>query len=156
MLAAFALWSELRPEPTIGHPFAIIDIEAGQSIDGSNTEIREIGSDLLDPIELGARATTFIRSGEPVLASDLDDSKTAVPTGWYRIEVALPHDAEAGDRARLVSLDTGAIVDGVVVSPSDTDPLGSNVGTVAVEPALAGELAVAAAQDRVVVMILTG
>jgi hypothetical protein len=69
------------------------------------------------------------------------------------IEVTLPRSAVTGDLARLVLLDTGDVVDGVVVIPALDDPLGSGRGMVAVEPGPAAEAARAAAEGRVAVMI---
>ena len=48
LLVTLALWIELRPEPTVDHPFAIIQILAGDEIGVANTEMRPVPRGLLD------------------------------------------------------------------------------------------------------------
>lgn len=146
---------ELRPSPTSSHPFAIVDIEPGAVIDSTNTEQRMVKAGLLEPVAAGSVARSAIMNGEPVLASDVRTDREVVPSGWYRVELRLPREANAGDRARVVLVDSGVMADAVVTSAADDDPLGTHLGTVAVEPALADQVAVAGSIDRVAVLIVT-
>lgn len=153
LIAAAALWIELRPEQTIAHPFALEDISAGTVVDHTNTEVRQMPVGAMGPVELGQTALDSIEAGNPILASDLGDSHQVVPSGWWAIEISLPSGAQSGDPARLVVLDGGVVVDGVVITPASDDPLGSGVGMVAIEPEQAAEVARAAAEGRAAVMI---
>ena len=98
-------------------------------------------------------AIDSILSGDPVLASSIGESGQAIPSGWWSLEMPLPHGASRGDSARIVLLDTEVVASGVVVEDPDEDPLGSGLGLVAVESELAAEVARAAGEGRAVVMI---
>lgn len=152
-IAVVAVWIEVRPDPTVPHPFAIEDILPGTVIDETNTETRSVPSGVLAPVDLGDTALRVISQGDPVLFSDVGGPGTNVPAGWWIVEIALPRGARGGDQSRIVLLDEGDVVSGVVVAGADDDPLGSSQGMVAVEPEHAAEVARAAAEGRVVVMI---
>lgn len=153
LIAAAAVWIEIRPEPTTSHAFAIEDIAAGTVVDHTNTETRPMPAGSLTPVELGQTALRPIHAGDPVLATDIGDSRELVPSNWWGIELSLPRSAQAGDSARLVLLDGNDVIDGVVVTPAGEDPLGSGLGMVAVPPETAGEVARAVAEGRAAVMI---
>jgi hypothetical protein len=153
LIAAVAIWVEIGPDPTVSHPFAIEDIEPGDVIDETNTELRELAVGILDPVELGSTARTVVATGDPILAGDIGETTTVVPPGWWVMEVSMPRGARIGDEARLVLLDTGEVLEARVVETVEDDPLGSGLGMVAVEPAGATEAAVATAEGRVAVMI---
>jgi hypothetical protein len=153
LIAAAALWIEFRPEPTIPHPFAVEDIGRGTVVDESNTETRQVPVGTLGAVELGETALAPIRSGDPVLASDIGDGGGVFPAGWWSLEIALPRGAHNGDATRIVLLDSGEVATGVVVEEVGDDPLGSGLGLVAVEPEAAAEVARAAGEGRAVVMI---
>ena len=152
-IAALAIWIEVGPEPTIPHPFAVADIEAGDLVDDANTEKRLIPTGTFSPVALGQTTRSPIRSGDPVLASDLGEGAEGAPDGWWSLEITLPRGAHNGDPARIVLLDSDAVAAGVVVEEADEDPLGSGMGLVAVEPEQAAEVARAAGEGRAVVMI---
>jgi hypothetical protein len=149
-----ALWVEFRPSPAESHPFAVSDIAPGTVIDATNTEEHMVRSGLLEPVAAGSVARSPIRNGDPVLASDVATDREVVPSGWYQVELRLPREARAGDEARLVLVDTGVMADAVVTSAADDDPLGTHLGTVAVEPELADQVAIAVSGDRVTVLIV--
>ena len=153
LIAAAAVWIEIRPAPSTSHAFAIEDIAAGTVVDHTNTETRPMPTGSLTPVELGQTALRPIRAGDPVLATDVGDSQELVPSNWWAIELALPRSARAGDSARLVLLDGTEVIEGVVVTPASEDPLGSGLGMIAVPPDTAGEVARAVAEGRAAVMI---
>lgn len=155
LVAAVALYVELGPEPTVEHPFATVSIAPGDVVDTSNTEMRPVPADLFAPSEIGAVARRPIESGDPVLATDVEESEAAVPQGWWVVGVALPEGAQAGDHVRLVLLDTGQEVDGVVAHPGSEDPFDAADGGVAVPADASAEVALAAADARLAVMIAT-
>ncbi|HEX6147969.1 MAG TPA: hypothetical protein VF083_14430 [Acidimicrobiia bacterium] len=152
-IAAVAIWIEVGPEPTVPHPFAAVNIEAGDVVDEANTEMRPIPAGTLAPVELGQTTRSSISSGDPVLASVLGEGGQGAPDGWWRLEIAVPRGARDGDAARIVLLDDDEVAEGVVVEESSEDPLGSGMGLVAVEPGQAAEVARAAGEGRAVVMI---
>jgi hypothetical protein len=153
LIAAGALWIEMRPDPAVPHPFAIEDIAPGTVVDQSNTETRPVPAGTFDTVEPGMTALEKITAGAPVLATDVGAAGEVVPAGWWVVEVSLPLGAQRGDACRLVLLDGGDVVEGVVVAAAVDDPLGSGLGMIAVEPEPAAEVARAAAEGRVAVMI---
>jgi hypothetical protein len=150
-----ALWVELRPDPSVDHPFATESIAAGAEIGDWNTRPQVVPAGMLEPIELGEVALTEIAPGEPILASATGQRDEVVPDDWWAIEIALPMGAGPGDNAEIVLLDSGAVVTAVVVTGVTDDALGSGVGSVAVSKDQAAEVAMAAVNGRVAVMIAT-
>jgi len=153
LIAAGALWIEVRPDSTVSHPFAIEEINPGTVVDQSNTEARVVPTGTFTPIELGKTALESIALGAPVLSADVGDAHEVVPSGWWVVEVPVPRGAQSGDACRLVLLDGGVVVEGVVVTAGVEDPLGSGLGMIAVEPDPAADVARAAAEGRVAVML---
>lgn len=156
LVAGVAAYVEFFPDPGVDQPFATVTINPGDTIDSSNTETRRVPTDLLKGADIGSVATTSISSGDPVLASDVAESGSAVPTGWWVVGVTLPDGANPGDQVRLVLLDTGEEVDGVVAHPGSDDPFAAADGGVAVPSESSADVALAAANGRLAVLISTG
>lgn len=155
LLATLALWIELRPEPNVAHPFAITAIAIGDDVGTANTELRQVPKGLFEPVETGV-ATRSILPGDPVLTGDITDSQSHIPAGWWIIAADVPTDTSPGDRVRVVLLSTGEVVEGIVTSVGDDDPFAAASGAIAVEPDRAGEVAMAAADGQIAVLVSTG
>lgn len=153
LLMAVALWVDLRPDPSVDHAFAAVDIEAGTALQPGDLEVRRVPSGMLPEVDSAGTARVDIRAGEPLLPSNVGSGDQVVPSGWWAIEVELPQDAETGAAARVVLIDSGLQVEAMVISPPSADALGSGRGTLAIEPEHAAEAAAAAAEGRVAVMI---
>jgi len=151
-----ALWVELRPDPSVEHPFATEEILAGAEIGEWNTRAQQVPAGLLEPVNVEGVALTDIAPGEPILTSSVGERAEKVPDGWWAIEVALPAGAAPGDKAEMVLLDSGSTVPAVVVTGATDDPLGSGLGSVAVSEEHAAEVAAGVVNGRVAVMIATG
>ena len=156
LLVIVAIWVEFRPDPLVNHPFAIEAITGGEELTSLNTEIRRIPSDLLDPIDAEAVAARAIDKGEPILASDVGDENSAIPAGWWVISADVPPFARSGDRVRIVLLDSGKVVEGVIASSVPDDPFAAANGAIAVSPASASQVAMAAADSRIAVLVASG
>lgn len=155
LVAAVAVYIELGPDSTVDQPFAVAAIAPGEVIEETNTEMRPVPADLYVAAELGSVARRPIASGDPVLATDVDRSDSVVPAGWWVVGVTLPDGAEVGDRVRLVLLDTGVEVEGVVAHPGSDDPFDAADGGVAVPSESSAEVALAAADVRLAVLVST-
>lgn len=156
LIAAVAVYVEFRPDPTVESPFAAVTISPGDVIDETNTELRRVPSGLLDSAQRGEIATRSILSGSPVMASDVSEQGRTVPPGWWVVGVTLPDGADVGDDVRLVLLDSGEEVAGVVAHPGSDDPFAAADGGVAVPPERSSDVAVAAANGRLTVLLSTG
>ena len=156
LVAVFALYLEFRPDSTVEVPFAIADMLPGEVVDETTTEMRRVPAGMLDAAEAGDRTSTRIVAGEPVLASDVDADSAVVPKGWWVVGVTLPDGAAVGDDVRLVLLDTGEEVAGVIAHPGSDDPFAAADGGVAVPADSSAAVALAAADGRLAVLVSTG
>jgi hypothetical protein len=156
LVALVAAYIEFRPDPSVEAPFATMVISPGDVIDETNTEMRLVPAGLLDAAQRGDIATRSILAASPVMATDVGEEGRTVPPGWWIVGVALPDGADVGEDVRLVMLDSGTEVSGVVAHAGSDDPLASADGGVAVPPESASEVAVAAANGRLAVLISSG
>ncbi len=142
--------SERATEP---FPFAASDLQRGQPITQEDIEWLQVpaGSLRLPPLA-GATAASAIRSGDPIVMS-LVSSEPPLPAGSWAVPVALPIGAGQGTYVNLVFAD-GTGVPGIIIQPALQDTLGFNSdGLVAVEAAVANSVALAAANNELVVLI---
>ncbi len=156
LVAVIAVYLEFKPDASVESPFATVSIDPGQVIDETNTELRRTPVGLLETAELGQVATQRVEAGSPVLASSAGDEADTVPPGWWVIGVTLPDGANVGDEVRLVLLESGGEVPGVVAHPGSDDPFAAADGGVAVPPESSADVAVAASNGRLAVLISTG
>lgn len=156
LVALFALFLEFRPDTVVEVPFAAVDIVPGEVIDESTTDMRRVPAGLLEAADLGDVAGRPIGIGEPVLITDVDEDSDVVPTGWWVVGVTLPDGARVGDGVRLVLLDTGDEVEGVIAHPGSDDPFAAADGGVAVPADSSASVALAAAEGRLAVLVSTG
>jgi hypothetical protein len=156
LIAAVAVYVEFRPDPTVDAPFATAPIAPGDVIDETNTELRGVPVDLLESGKRGDVATRSILPGSPVLATDVGEQGHTVPSGWWILGVTLPDGADVGEDVRLVLLDSGDEVPGVVAHPGSDDPFAAADGGVAVPSERSSDVAVAAADGRLAVLISSG
>lgn len=137
------------------HPFATVDILAGEVIGSLNTEMRPVPDGLFEVPEVGASALTDIPAGTPILQSNSGPQSLILPSGWWIVSTEVPDGAQVGDRVRVVLIDQGRDVEGVVSSTGDWDGLTMSPGAVAVSPSEATEVAMAAAEGRLRVLVST-
>lgn len=156
LVALVAAYVEFRPDPTVEAPFATTTISPGDVIDETNSELRRVPAGLLDTAQRGDVATRSILPASPVMATDVGEEGRTVPPGWWILGVALPDGADVGEHVRLVMLDSGTEVSGVVAHAGSDDPFAAADGGVAVPPESSAEVAVAAANGRVAVLISSG
>jgi flagella basal body P-ring formation protein FlgA len=150
-IVSLALWIELRPEPTVEHPFATETITRGTEIGSANTEMRQVSAGLLQPVRWGAVAIRDVGAGDPVLHTDVGSEE--IPVDWWAVSLEVPQTARSGDLVRVVNLDTGQVADGIVVAGPDSDPLGGGLGSVALPGEAAAAIAIASMDGRVAVMV---
>lgn len=156
LVAAGAAYLEFRPDPSEDQPFAVVTISPGEVIGNDNSELRRVPAGLLDGAEFGDIAARTIAEGEPVLAGHVGDSDSTIPPGWWVVGVELPDGVNAGDGVRLVLLDSGQEVEGVIAHPGSDDPFAAADGGVAVPPAESADVALAASNGRLAVLVSTG
>lgn len=154
-IVLFVIWTEVRPDPNIDHPFASRHITSGEAITGVNTSTRPVPRGLFEPIPDEATARRDIPMGAPVLSQDLGGTADAVPEGWWIVTLEVPAHAASGSRVRVVVVDTGLAVDGFVTSVSESSGFGGSNGGVAIPGEHATAVAAAAVNGRVAVLVST-
>lgn len=156
LIAATAVWVEFRPDSSVDRLFATTEIATGETLDTANTELRPVPAGLFEDGSVGSSAVHHIGAGDPILDSSVTETGDEVPAAWWVVELALPADARRGQTARVVLLDSGDVVEAIVTSAISDDSFGTGMGSVAVGPGRAAEVAAAAASGRVAVMIKSG
>lgn len=153
LIFSVAMWLELRPDPRVDHPFAVVDIAPGEVLGPHNTETRRVPSGMLELPPEDARATEPIPAGTPALAAYTAIGDHHPPDGWWIVSTPIPAGAAVGDAVKLIMLDTGSSVDGIVTSLSVSDAFSTVDGGVAVPEQSATEVAVAVANGRIAVLL---
>lgn len=155
-IAVVALWTEFKGDEMVEHPFAIETIAAGDEISDDLIEMRLVPSGLLPNVDAYGFANRTFLPDEPLTPGGIASEETAVASGWWDLEIAVPRTARVGDAVQLVLIDTGVAVGGTVRAVADTDPLGNGLGSVAVPPEQAVAVAAASANGRVMVLVSSG
>ncbi len=153
LVAAAAM--DLRGRRQVPVPYAATTIERGDPIVPRSVVWRTVVAGSVPvPADLdGAVAAVRIERGDPIVASVVSRDRP-VPQGWWSVPVALGPGATKGDPVRLVLVDGDRIVPGIVIETGAPDVLtAASVGSVAVPEADATDVAVAAAEGRLVVLV---
>ena len=158
LVVLVSLWLELRPSPTVSHPFLSRDLPRGEPVEDA-LEWRHVAPGVLEPVPGTGFANRRLVGGQPLLPGDTTDVPITVPTGWWLVDVDVPAEATAGTQVQLVILPSpghrpvppvAGLVTGVRSGPYDGDGL---IGTVALPPDRAATAAVAVAEKRVSVLV---
>jgi hypothetical protein len=154
LLVAFAVAIDMRGEPTVVHPFAATDLQAGSRLDAADVEWRDVPGGLLPTPALDGMFTArFIADSEPIVPSAVTPTDP-VPAGWWAIELQLPGGVDPGTRARVVIDDPPLATDAIVVSVTDGGAFGaSTTGLVAIPARFADEVGRAARRHAAVVLV---
>ncbi len=158
LLVLVSLWLEIRPTPTVSHPFLTRDLDRGEPVEEA-LEWREIAEGVLDSVPGTGFANRRLVGGQPLLPGDTVEVSLQVPPGWWLLDLPVPSDATVGGRISLVvrpeagqqpAPPIGGIVTAVRSGDYDGD---APIGAVAFPPDLAATAAVAIAEDRFSVLV---
>jgi len=154
LIAGSAAW-ELRPEPTDLVPFLITGVPAGDTIEESDLEWREVPAGLVAAPDLSHPvAAVELRAGDPLLPSMLR-GRASIPAGWWEVPAIIGAGAAAGDQVLLVVVDPPTTVVGIVMTGQRGDPysLDFRPASVAVPAEAAPLIAAASAQGTLVAAV---
>ncbi|MEN8113953.1 MAG: SAF domain-containing protein [Actinomycetota bacterium] len=153
-IVVFALVWDLRSTAEALYPFASKTISPGAPITDELVEWRPVPMGIMAMPDLSRPvASREIEAGEPIVPSAVS-GETLVPEGWWSVPVALPATAEPGARVRLIGTEMPFDVEGVVVSRGTDDLFSySDSGSVAVPPDAASNVAVAALDGTLIVLL---
>ncbi|MGH8873888.1 MAG: SAF domain-containing protein [Acidimicrobiia bacterium] len=159
LLVLAATWLEVRPQPTVKHPFAVTEVPAGAHLTEAALEWRAVPVGLLPAVSRSGTLRRPLSAGEPVLPSHLDQGARP-PSDWWALEARVPFDTAPGAAVQMVILPdvpgaSARAVPGIVIRSGPTsDPfLPDGTALVAVPPEEATEAAVAVAEGRVAVLV---
>jgi hypothetical protein len=157
-LVLVALWADLRPDATVEHPFARSDLPVGAEITRTEVDMVEIPTGILESVELPLVLGRPVVAGEPILRSSSSPDEVTMPDGWLQVELAVPVGAHPGSTVVVVATapaegDAPDSYEGLVVSSGGDGDFGARIATCAFPPEQATEVAVAASQNRISVLI---
>ena len=121
-IVAFSWWIQLAPAPVTLHPFARVDIPAGVELSEDLLEYREVPEGLLPPAVAQGALAVPLAAGDPLLPSLLSTLETAVPDGWWAVELEAPPGLLPGRYVLLVAggdglSPPGEPIPGMVIRP---------------------------------------
>lgn len=157
-LVTTALWADLRPPSLVEHPFLLVDVDTGDTIDRSDVEMRPLPPGTLEPVDLPATAERPQNAGDPVVPGVAStEAATVVPDGWLIVELAVPAGAGEGGTVVVVAsddIDTATrLIEGVVIETGLVDAFGNEVAACAFPAADAAAVAVAVSEQRAAVLV---
>jgi hypothetical protein len=153
-LVAAAAVIDLRGTPTQRHPYVTAAVAAGETIDDSVLQWRDLPAGVLPEIDLtNPVAARDLGAGEALLPGDLA-APPAVPSGWWAIPLPMPGDPAPGTAVRIVLTDTSTTIDGVVVAGPVHNGFNPRAeGLAAIPGEHAAAVAAAAIDQHLVVLI---
>jgi hypothetical protein len=157
IVIAVAIWVDLRPPTTVDQPFAVTDLSPGAVVDSGDVEIRSIPRGIFAPVSLPVTIGRPVAQGEPITVWALA-GESNIPPGHRVLELPVPPGAGPGSAIDIVLLPENpdgapAVVSGKVVGSSSVSAAGSLSAPCAFPADRAPEVAVAAAEGRVTVLL---
>ncbi len=113
---------QVMPSPVTLHPFASVDIPEGAELSEDLFEYREIPEGLLPAVAVRGVLVVPLSRGDPLTSAVLDGTETAVPDGWWAVELETPPGLLPGAHVLLVAGGDGLSpttepIPGVVIRP---------------------------------------
>jgi len=113
---------QVMPSPVALHPFARVDIPAGAELSEDLFEYREIPEGLLTATATHGILAVPLSRGDPLTSAVLAGAGTAVPDGWWAVELETPPGLLPGEHVLLVAggdglSPTAEPIPGVVIRP---------------------------------------
>jgi SAF domain-containing protein len=154
LIIATSLYLELRPTPTVEHPFAATDIAAGTDVTTAHIEWRSVPIGVLSSTTLEGYLLVDLNAGEPFLPSLLGSAPT-IPNGWWGLSVPVPTGSVAGSEVRLVVDVRGSprVVPGVLIRTFEETTIEGTTALVAIPEDEAGAVAAALADGALSVLV---
>ena len=157
LLVGTSLYFEIRPTPTVEHPFAGTDLAAGTDIAQADVVWRSIPIGVLPEITLEGFLLVDLEEGQPLVPAMLDLAPAA-PPGWWALSVPVPHGSLPGSELRLVVDVRGQprVVPGLLIRPFAEATLEGTTALVAIPEEEAGAVAAALADGALSVLVGPG
>jgi hypothetical protein len=154
LLVGASLYLELRPTPSIEHPFAGADLTAGSDNSDAVLDWRSIPIGVLPETILDGFLLVDVEAGQPLVPAMLDDAPL-IPTGWWAVSVPVPEGSLPGVEVRLVVDVRGAprVVPGLLIRTFEEATIEGSTALVAIPEGEAGAVAAALADSALSVLV---
>ena len=154
LLVATSLYLELRPVPSVPHPFAQTDLAAGSDIADTQVDWRSIPIGVLPETLVEGFLLVDVPAGQPLLPSMLG-ATPAIPNGWWGLAVPVPAGSLPGSEVRLVVDLRGSprVVPGILIRTFDETTIEGTSALVAIPEADAGAVAAALTDGALSVLV---
>jgi SAF domain len=153
-IVVLALALELSGPDLEPYPFVQRSITSGEAVTVDDLEWRDIPVGILpEPSAVVGPASRRLEVGEPLIAGAVR-AGSMIPDGWWVIPAPIPSAVSPGATVRLVAVDDGFAVDGIVAASGVDTGFGDEaIGAVAVPEAAAVRISLAATSSRLVVLV---
>lgn len=154
LLVGASLYFELRPTPSVQHPFAGTDLTAGSDISQAEIDWRSVPIGVLSETILEGFLLVNVESGQPLVPAMLGTGPL-IPTGWWGVSVPVPEGSLPGSEVRLVVDIRGAprVVPGLLIRTFETATIEGSTALVAIPESEAGAVAAALADSALSVLV---
>jgi SAF domain-containing protein len=154
LLVGASFYFEVRPTPTVEHPFAGADLTAGTDITAEPISWRRVPVGVLPETIVEGLLLVDVASGQPLVPSMLD-SAPSIPKGWWAISVPVPEGSLPGSEVRLVVDVRGnpRVVPGLLIRSFDEATIEGTTALVAIPEGEAGAVAAALTDGALSVLV---
>ncbi|HKY46509.1 MAG TPA: hypothetical protein VJQ79_00880 [Acidimicrobiia bacterium] len=154
LVVGASLYFELRPTPSVDHPFAGADLSAGSDVRSAAIDWRPVPIGVLPETALDGFLLVDVEMGQPLVAA-MFDSAPAMPTGWWGVSVPVPEGSLPGAEVRLVVdiRGTPRVVPGLLIRTFAEATIEGSTALVAIPEGEAGAVAAALADSTLSVLI---
>lgn len=154
LLVSTSLYFELRPTPTVDHPFAGADLVAGADIAQAEISWLPVPVGVMPQTVLEGFLLVDVASGQPLMPSMLD-AAPSIPTGWWAISVPVPEGSIPSTEVRLVVdvRGTPRVVPGLLIRSFEESTIEGTTALVAIPEGEAGAVAAALADGALSVLV---
>lgn len=154
LLVGASLYFELRPTPSVEHPFAGADLTAGSDVTVAAIDWRPIPIGVLPETVLDGFLLVDVGAGQPLVPAMLD-AAPLIPTGWWGVSVPVPEGSLPGLEVRLVVDVRGSprVVPGLLIRTFEEATIEGSTALVAIPESEAGAVAAALADSALSVLI---
>jgi SAF domain len=153
-LVVVALAFEISGPDVVRYPFVLRTVATGESVQPDDLAWRDVPVGLLPAAsDVVGPAARSLRVGDPFIGGSVT-SGSAIPEGWWVVAAPIPGSAPPGATVRLVAVDDGFAVDGIVTATGVDTGFGDvSIGSVAVPETAAVRISLAVSSDRLVVLV---
>ncbi|MGH8927846.1 MAG: hypothetical protein ACRDWH_05815 [Acidimicrobiia bacterium] len=154
LLVVVSVYFEIRPAPTVRHPFSGAPLAAGSELNEALIDWRHVPIGVLPPVNIEGRLLVDVPAGQPLVPA-LIGTSPAIPAGWWALTVPVPEASIPGTEVRLVvDVRTNPrVIPGLLIRTFQSTGLDGTTALVALPETEAGAVAAALADSALTVLV---